>query len=102
MIMISFAMFINSFIELTPGASRSDLNRLVMDYLVTAGYPSAAANLAHEAEINVGSIESWSFPGAVDTVRARADIRNALLMGQVGKAISIINDVDSMVSHTFQ
>ncbi|KAI5304749.1 hypothetical protein KEM56_005998 [Ascosphaera pollenicola] len=77
--------------------SKSDLNRLVMDYLVTAGYPSAAANLALEAEIDADAIDGWSFPGSVDTVRARADIRNALLMGQVGKAISIINDVDSML-----
>ncbi|KAI5289574.1 hypothetical protein KEM54_003638 [Ascosphaera aggregata] len=77
--------------------SKSDLNRLVMDYLITAGYPSAAANFAQEAEIDVCSIGGWSFPGAEETVDDRAEIRNLLLMGQVGRAIMNINHVDSML-----
>ncbi|KAI5282050.1 hypothetical protein KEM52_003783, partial [Ascosphaera acerosa] len=73
------------------------MNRLVMDYLVSAGYPTAAANFAQEAEIAVDAVEGWSFPGAQHTVAARASIRNALLKGEVMAALAEIHAVEPLL-----
>lgn len=61
-----------------------------MDYLVSQGYPDAAAKFAKEA--NVGPKSD------VDTIKERVEIRNMIYEEEIEKAIEKINDLDSEVS----
>ncbi|KAJ4002403.1 lish motif-containing protein [Lentinula boryana] len=66
--------------------SKSDLNRLIMDYLVIEGYKSAAEEFAQEAsvasEVDFESIES------------RMKVREALQRGDVEDAIVRVNELN--------
>ncbi|KAF2719066.1 hypothetical protein K431DRAFT_287093 [Polychaeton citri CBS 116435] len=66
--------------------SKSDINWVIMDYLVTEGYPGAAEKFAQETNMCA--------PGDIDFVRARVHIRNAIHSGDIQKAIELVNDVD--------
>jgi LisH len=66
-----------------------DINYLVMDYLVTNGYPSAAKRFAVEANIQ---------PKAdVESIQERVEIRNAIHSGDIQTAIEKINELNSQV-----
>lgn len=66
-----------------------DINYLVMDYLVTNGYPSAAKRFALEANIQ---------PKAdVESIQERVEIRNAIHSGDIQTAIEKINELNSQV-----
>jgi LisH len=66
-----------------------DINYLVMDYLVTNGYPSAARRFAAEANIQ---------PKAdVESIQERVEIRNAIHSGDIQTAIEKINELNSQV-----
>lgn len=69
---------------------RSDLNRLIMDYLVIEGYKSAAEHFSEEANL----------PSPVDfnSIESRVNIREALQRGDVENAITLVNDLDPEVS----
>ena len=67
----------------------SDLNALVMDYLISQGYPGAARNFAHEANI-VPMLD-------VPSVEERVSIREALYRGDILGAIERINELDPQV-----
>lgn len=71
----------------------SDLNRLIMDYLVIEGYKSAAEHFSSEANL----------PSSVDfnTIESRANIRDALQRGDVENAITLVNDLDPEVRLSF-
>ena len=68
----------------------SDLNRLVMDYLVIEGYKSAAEEFSKETGLD----------GPVDfnSIEDRMNIREALQRGDVGDAITRVNDLNPEVS----
>ena len=70
---------------------RSDINWVIMDYLVSEGYPGAAEKFAQETNI--------CSPTDIDSIRDRVRIRNAIHSGQIEEAIAMINDVDPQVSH---
>jgi len=71
------------------GVIDSDLNAVIMDYLVREGYPSAAQKFAHEA--NIAPMLD------VDSVQERVDIREAINKGDIQSAIEKINEVNPQV-----
>ena len=68
----------------------SDLNSVVMDYLVSEGYPAAAAKFAKEANI----------PPRVDidTIKERVEVRDLIYKEEILTAIEKINDLNPQVS----
>ncbi|KAL8997194.1 MAG: hypothetical protein Q9169_003460 [Polycauliona sp. 2 TL-2023] len=69
--------------------SKTDLNGLVMDYLISEGYPSAAQKFASEANIQPTS--------AVDSIQERVAIREAIYQGDIQSAIERINELHPML-----
>ena len=68
----------------------SDLNVLIMNYLVHQGYPSAAVSFAREASLAI-SKES------VESITARMEIRNKIHAGDIEGAIHDINRLNPQV-----
>ncbi|CZT24948.1 related to LisH motif-containing protein [Ramularia collo-cygni] len=66
--------------------SKSDINWVIMDYLVSEGYPEAAAKFAQETNI--------SQPFDAEAIRDRVRVRNAIHSGKVDEAIDMINGID--------
>lgn len=64
------------------------MNRLVMDYLVTNGYPAAAQRFALEANIHQVDVES---------IQERVEIRTAIYSGDIKAAIEKINELNPQV-----
>lgn len=79
--------------EVCPGCVLliSDLNVLIMNYLVHEGYPSAAVSFAKEANL-VLSKES------VESITARMELRNKIHSGDILSAIYDINALNPQVS----
>jgi hypothetical protein len=73
--------------------SSSDLNRLVMDYLVIEGYKTAAEEFSKEANL--------APPIDLDSIETRMSIREAVQRGEVEEAIAKVNDLDAEVSSPF-
>ncbi|CAK3923483.1 related to motif-containing [Lecanosticta acicola] len=67
--------------------SKSDINWVIMDYLVSEGYPGAAQKFAQETNIS-------SHSEAMDSIRERVHIRNAIHRGDIEDAIELINELD--------
>jgi hypothetical protein len=67
----------------------SDLNRLIMDYLVVEGYKSAAEEFGQEAELS-STVDFQS-------IESRMVIREALQRGDVENAIMKMNDFNPEV-----
>ena len=78
---------------LTP--SNSDINLVIMDYLISEGYPGAAEKFAQESNIFLG--DSLDLEGIKERVR----IRNAIFGGRIDEAVVMINDVDAGVCALF-
>ncbi|KAL4987636.1 CTLH/CRA C-terminal to lish motif domain-containing protein [Aspergillus falconensis] len=68
--------------------SKTDMNRLVMDYLVTNGYPVAAQKFALEANIP---------PVDVESIQERVEIRTAIYSGNIQFAIEKINELNPQI-----
>lgn len=69
--------------------SKSTINSLVMDYLVSEGYPSAAQNFAAEANI---------LPRAdFETIQYRVSIRDFIYSGDIQNAIEKINELNPQI-----
>ncbi|RDW74671.1 uncharacterized protein DSM5745_07333 [Aspergillus mulundensis] len=68
--------------------SKTDMNRLVMDYLVTNGYPAAAQKFALEANIQQVDVES---------IQERVGIRTAIYSGNIQSAIEKINELNPQI-----
>ncbi|KAL4958009.1 CTLH/CRA C-terminal to lish motif domain-containing protein [Aspergillus filifer] len=68
--------------------SKTDMNRLVMDYLVTNGYPAAAQKFALEANIQQLDVES---------IQERVEIRTAIYSGNIKDAIEKINELNPQI-----
>jgi len=74
------------------GALSSDLNRLVMDYLVLEGYQTAAEEFSKEANV--------SPPVDFSSIETRMTIREAVQRGDVEVAIELVNDLNPEVRNT--
>ena len=72
----------------------STMNKVIFDYLITQGYPAAAARFAKEAGIPQPQAED-----ALDRIEERKNIRLAILKGEIESAIYQINDYDAKVRH---
>ncbi|KAL4896226.1 CTLH/CRA C-terminal to lish motif domain-containing protein [Aspergillus ambiguus] len=69
--------------------SKTDINYLVMDYLVTNGYPAAANKFAVEANIQ---------PKAdIESIQERVEIRTAIHSGDIQTAIEKINELNPQI-----
>lgn len=66
-----------------------DMNRLVMDYLVTEGYKAAAEEFCKEADLTP-SVD-------LQSISDRMNIREALQRGDVEEAITRVNDLNPEV-----
>lgn len=71
----------------------SDINALILDYLTTEGYPSAAAKFSKEANLNPRREE--------ESVKARQQIQHSIHMGSIQDAIEALNDLEPQVSAYF-
>ena len=65
------------------------INSLVMDYLVSEGYPSAAHNFAQEANVQPRL--------DAESMQERVEIRNAIYGGDILSAIEKINELNPQV-----
>lgn len=65
------------------------INSLVMDYLVSEGYPSAAQNFAQEANIQP-RVDA-------ESIQERVEIRNAIYGGDIQGAIEKINELNPQI-----
>ncbi|KAI9836553.1 MAG: hypothetical protein M1819_001185 [Sarea resinae] len=69
--------------------SKTDINFVIMDYLINEGYPSAAKKFAMEANIQ---------PSAdVESIQERVEIRNAIHAGDIQTAIEKINELNPQI-----
>lgn len=68
----------------------SDINWVIMDYLVSEGYPGSAEKFAQETNL----------PTPVDdeSIRERVKVRNAIHAGKADEAIEMLNEIDPRVS----
>lgn len=67
----------------------SDINFVVMDYLVSEGYPRAAEKFAKEANIQL--------PLEEESIQSRVEIRQAIHAGDIDTAVTKINDLNPQV-----
>ena len=76
--------------KLTSRAIDSDINTLILDYLTTEGYPTAAANFSKEANLRPRQEE--------ESVKARQQIQHAIHLGSIQDAIEALNELEPQVS----
>jgi len=72
--------------------SKADINFVIMDYLVSEGYPRAAEKFAKEANIQL-SLEE-------ESIQSRVEIRQAIHAGDIDTAITRINDLNPQILDT--
>ncbi|KAL9618611.1 MAG: hypothetical protein Q9160_006722 [Pyrenula sp. 1 TL-2023] len=72
--------------------SKTDINNLIMDYLITEGYPSAARKFALEANIQPKT--------GLETVEERVEIRESIHRGDLQTAIEKINELNPQLLDT--
>ncbi|KAJ5674231.1 hypothetical protein N7462_009670 [Penicillium macrosclerotiorum] len=69
--------------------SKTDINYLVMDYLITNGYPAAANKFAVEANIQLRTDS--------ESIQERVDIRTAIHSGDIQAAVEKINELNPQI-----
>jgi glucose-induced degradation protein 8 len=69
-----------------------DVNNLIMDYLISEGYPSAAEKFAMEANIEQPPDDS--------NILLRVQIRDSIHRGDLQQAIELIGDASPEVRRT--
>ncbi|KAF2009943.1 hypothetical protein BU24DRAFT_427975 [Aaosphaeria arxii CBS 175.79] len=72
--------------------SKSDINFVIMDYLISEGYPRAAEKFAKEANLTL--------PLEEDSIQSRVEIRRAIYAGDIDTAINKINDLNPQILDT--
>ncbi|TVY38307.1 Glucose-induced degradation protein 8-like, partial [Lachnellula cervina] len=68
---------------------KDDINKLILDYLTTEGYPSAAAKFSKEANLDPQQDE--------DSVRSRQQIQHSIHLGCIQEAIEALNELEPQV-----
>lgn len=71
----------------------SDINALIFDYLMTEGYPSAAAKFSKEANLRPRQEE--------ESLRARRQIQHSIHSGNIQEAVEALNELEPQVSHPY-
>ncbi|OOQ82556.1 Glucose-induced degradation protein 8 like protein [Penicillium brasilianum] len=69
--------------------SKTDINYLVMDYLITNGYPAAASKFAVEANIQLRT--------DLESIQERVEIRTFIHSGNIRAAIEKINELNPQI-----
>lgn len=69
------------------------INFVIMDYLISEGYPRAAEKFAKEANIQL--------PVEEESIQSRVEIRKAIHSGDIDTAINKINDLNPQVCLCF-
>jgi hypothetical protein len=77
---------------LTMHAINSDINALILDYLTTEGYPSAAAKFSKEANLRPQQEE--------ESVKARRQIQHSIHSGNIQEAVDALNELEPQVGHS--
>lgn len=72
-------------------AAVSDINALILDYLTTEGYPSAAAKFSKEANLRPLQEE--------ESVKIRRQIQHSIHCGNIREAVDTLNELEPQVSH---
>jgi len=72
--------------------SKADINRVIMEYLISEGYPKAAQKFASEA--NIQHEES------MQSFRTRVAIKNFIISGRIEDAMESINDLNPEILDT--
>ncbi len=67
----------------------SDINALILDYLTTEGYPSAAAKFSKEANLPPQKEE--------ESIKARRKILHFIHSGKIQEAIESLNELEPQV-----
>lgn len=70
---------------------RSEINRLVMDYLVAEGFKEAAEKFKVEAGVEIARINSEAGAETSEQLDQRIEIRGAIEEGDISKALWLIN-----------
>ncbi|RKF82065.1 Glucose-induced degradation protein 8-like protein [Golovinomyces cichoracearum] len=70
-------------------SSKSDINKLILDYLTTEGYPFAAAKFSKEANLRPQQDE--------ESIRSRHEIIHSIHSGDIQAAIDALNELDPEV-----
>ncbi|KAG4027688.1 hypothetical protein MFRU_028g01100 [Monilinia fructicola] len=68
---------------------KSDINALILDYLTTEGYPSAAAKFSKEANLKPQQED--------EPIRARQSIQHSIHLGSIQDAIEALNELEPQV-----
>lgn len=76
--------------RLTLLSINSDINALIFDYLMTEGYPSAAAKFSKEANLRPQQEE--------ESLIARREIIQSIHSGKIQEAIEALNELEPQVS----
>jgi hypothetical protein len=74
------------------GYLNSDINALILDYLTTEGYPSAAAKFSKEANLRPQQEE--------ESVKARRQIQHSIHSGNIQEAVDALNELEPQVSQS--
>ncbi len=80
--------------RLTMSAVDSDINALILDYLTTEGYPSAAAKFSKEANLRPQQEEQ--------SVKARRQIQHSIHSGNIQEAVDALNELEPQVSQSIE
>jgi DNA-directed RNA polymerase specialized sigma subunit len=75
---------------LTLPAIDSDINALILDYLTTEGYPSAAAKFSKEANLRPLQED--------ESIKSRQQIQHSIHKGSIQEAIDSLNELEPQVS----
>lgn len=76
--------------KLTLDLIDSDINVLILDYLTTEGYSSAAAKFSAEANLRPQQEE--------ESVKARQQIQHSIHLGSIQDALEALNELEPQVS----
>jgi len=72
--------------------SKADINFVIMDYLISEGYPRAAEKFAKEANMPL--------PVDEESIQYRVEIRKAIHAGDIDTAVNKINDLNPQILDT--
>ena len=75
--------------KLTLAKIDSDINALILDYLTTEGYPSAAAKFSKEANLPPQQEE--------ESIKARRRVLHSIHSGRIQEAIEALNELEPQV-----
>jgi hypothetical protein len=70
---------------------RSEINKLVMDYLVAEGFKEAAEKFKTEAGVEIARLNNDASAETTEQLDQRIEIRSAIEEGNISNALWLIN-----------